>query len=646
MVFYLNFMQQKAYLISFIINRKNPMRVFLICFFLFGFSGVLMASTDSTTTIRLAEEATAYIQENGREKGLQVINDSTGPFVQGEFYVFVYDMTGVVLANALRPDLVGVNVLRYPDTEGNLYRKKIIDRAQTEGSGWIEYETRHPVTRTVELKRVYFRKSGDLVICCGYYPNKPATGQGFSDAVTALANMFLTLLNNMAVLILTAYIFSRTRIYEELMAGKRGFKNMACLVFITGLLSIYGTVSGVDIMGNIANVRDLGPMIAGFVAGPLAGVLTGLIGGTHRYLSGGESRLPCALATVLAGLLAGLFYRFNNRKFVGVKTAAIFAGAFEVLHSTLVLFLYGVHEPVWFGDFMKEFDKVLGIEKATTLPRVVVVALGVGAFAYIIDNLVRERKEQEETKRIEHELKGAREIQMNIVPKIFPPFPHNPNVELFAYIEPARNVGGDLYDFFFLGKNRFCFLVGDVSDKGIPASLFMAVTITLLRAKATPDIAPDQLLSEVNNALCQKNESLMFVTLFCGIMDLDTGEVTYANAGHNPPYQICVEDKFVQLPVGKGMALGVMENTGFENRSLKLKPGQGLFIYTDGVNEAENSQGQGFGYPRFETLLNTGCHRSCEDLVMAVIREINQFQEGVPPHDDITALAVKYIKKA
>jgi sigma-B regulation protein RsbU (phosphoserine phosphatase) len=191
--------------------------------------------------------------------------------------------------------------------------------------------------------------------------------------------------------------------------------------------------------------------------------------------------------------------------------------------------------------------------------------------------------------------KGAREIQMNIVPKIFPPFPDNPNVELYAFIEPARNVGGDLYDFFFLNKNRFCFLVGDVSDKGIPASLFMAVTITLMRTKASENISPDQLLFEVNNALCQKNDSLMFVTMFCGIIDLDTGEITYANGGHNPPYLICTDDKLIQIPLGKGMALGVMENTKFEPRSITLKSGQGLFLYTDGINEAENSRGEGFG---------------------------------------------------
>jgi sigma-B regulation protein RsbU (phosphoserine phosphatase) len=180
----------------------------------------------------------------------------------------------------------------------------------------------------------------------GYYPNKPTTpGKGFSDSFIALANMFLTLLNNMAVLILTAYIFSRTKVYEGLMAGQRNFKNMAWLIFITGLLSIYGTVSGVDILGNIANVRDLGPIIAGFVAGPLAGAITGLIGGTHRYMSGGESRLPCAIATLLAGIFAGIIFRFNDRKFVGVKTAVIFSALFEVFHSTLVLILYGVHEP-------------------------------------------------------------------------------------------------------------------------------------------------------------------------------------------------------------------------------------------------------------------------------------------------------------
>jgi sigma-B regulation protein RsbU (phosphoserine phosphatase) len=172
----------------------------------------------------------------------------------------------------------------------------------------------------------------------------------------------------------------------------------------------------------------------------------------------------------------------------------------------------------------------------------------------------------------------------------------------------------------------------------------MAVTITLLRAKATPGITPDQLLYAVNNTLCQKNDSLMFVTLFCGILDLDTGEVSYANAGHNPPYLLCAQGGPSRIPVGKGMALGIVENAVFERRCLTLRPGQGLFVYSDGVNEAENSRNEGFGYPRLEALLGANCSRSCAELVTAVIREIDQFQEGVPPHDDITALALKYIK--
>ncbi len=232
-----------------------------------------------------------------------------------------------------------------------------------------------------------------------------------------LSGLLLTGFNNMAVLILTAYVFSRTRVYEDIMARKFTVWNMSWLVGVMGVLSIWGTVSGVDVLGNIANIRNLGPIIAGFVAGPLAGVLAGLIGGVHRYFMGGDSRLPCSIVTVLAGFFAGIVYLANGKKFVGIKKAVIFAAGIEVFHSAMVLLLYGVHEPAFFANFMADFDMAWEIEKATTLPRVLVVALGVGVFAFIIDNLVRERKVKEENKRTEYELKGAREIQMNIVPK-------------------------------------------------------------------------------------------------------------------------------------------------------------------------------------------------------------------------------------
>ena len=149
--------------------------------------------------------------------------------------------------------------------------------------------------------------------------------------------------------------------------------------------------------------------------------------------------------------------------------------------------------------------------------------------------------------RIESELNVAREIQLNILPKTFPPFPHIKEVEIYATIEPAKEVGGDLYDFFFVQDGRagaasqaledkLFVVIGDVSGKGVPAALFMAVTKTLIKASASTELLPSQVLDRVNKELSQDNDSCMFVTLFCGLLDIHTGEFTYCSAGHNPPY--------------------------------------------------------------------------------------------------------------
>ena len=170
---------------------------------------------------------------------------------------------------------------------------------------------------------------------------------------------------------------------------------------------------------------------------------------------------------------------------------------------------------------------------------------------------VRELKETTAAKeRIESELKIARDIQMSMVPKLFPPFPHRPEFDLYATLVPAREVGGDFYDFFFIDDNHLCFAIGDVSGKGIPAALFMAVTRTLFRTTASKVSRPDEILSLLNRELCRDNDSCMFVTVFCAILDIRTGEVEYSNGGHNLPYFVSHAETRPLKNTG-GMALGI-----------------------------------------------------------------------------------------
>lgn len=244
--------------------------------------------------------------------------------------------------------------------------------------------------------------------------------------------------------------------------------------------------------------------------------------------------------------------------------------------------------------------------------------------------------------RIESELKIARTIQMSFLPKHFPPFPEKKSLEIFAMLEPARQVGGDLYDFFLLDDDHLLFTVGDVSDKGVPAALFMAVTKTLLKGMAGPEISPATLLAQVNNELCLENDSAMFVTLFCGVLDLRTGTVRFANGGHNPPLLLRADGTVAWLPVPPGLVLGGMEDSRYSDATLQLAPGEQLLLYTDGVTEARNPAEDLYSDPRLlQTVQGLG-QLPPRELVEAVLASVREFSGTAPQADDITLLALLY----
>ena len=206
--------------------------------------------------------------------------------------------------------------------------------------------------------------------------------------------------------------------------------------------------------------------------------------------------------------------------------------------------------------------------------------------------------------RIESELQIAHEIQMSMVPKIFPPFPDRSEFDIFAALVPAKEVGGDLYDFFFIDDDHLCFAVGDVSGKGVPASLFMAVTKTLFRATAGNGGTPGEILARLNTEICRDNESCMFVTFFCGILNIRTGQVDYSNGGHNLPYYLR-RDGVSPLENFGGISLGLVEQSPYASGRMVLRPGEALLLYTDGVTEAMDLSKTLYSDERLEQFLGT-----------------------------------------
>jgi phosphoserine phosphatase RsbU/P len=246
-----------------------------------------------------------------------------------------------------------------------------------------------------------------------------------------------------------------------------------------------------------------------------------------------------------------------------------------------------------------------------------------------------------EKERMEETLKLAHEIQMSMLPKIFPPFPERHEFDIFATIAPAKEVGGDLYDFFFIDDEHLCFAVGDVSGKGVPASLFMAVTKTLFRATAGQGGTPGEILARLNTEICRDNDSCMFVTLFCAILNILTGQVDYSNGGHNLPYYLH-RDGVRPLENAGGRALGLVEQSPYASGRMVLRPGEALLVYTDGVTEAMNSSETLYSDQRLEQFLAS--HRGCSprQTIGDLVSDVRHFAGGAPQSDDITVLALLY----
>lgn len=240
--------------------------------------------------------------------------------------------------------------------------------------------------------------------------------------------------------------------------------------------------------------------------------------------------------------------------------------------------------------------------------------------------------------RIESELHIARHIQMSLVPHTFSPFLECKNLELFASIHPAKEVGGDLYDF-FIRDNKLFFTIGDVSGKGVPAALFMAVTRTLFRSSAAHTTSPARILSIINDTILKENDTCMFVTMFVGVLDLSTSSLTFCNAGHNPPVLISAEaTRF--LKVDENLPVGVIEGFDFRQQTLQLPPDCKLFIYTDGLTEAENPERLQYGESRMLEYLSSSISDTPRDTIIGIRREVESFADGTEQNDDLSMLCM------
>jgi len=246
-----------------------------------------------------------------------------------------------------------------------------------------------------------------------------------------------------------------------------------------------------------------------------------------------------------------------------------------------------------------------------------------------------------EKERIRAELDVATKIQSAMLPCIFPAFPDRVEFDLYASMEPANEVGGDFYDFFMIDDNTLAMVMADVSGKGVPAALFMVIAKTLIKNTAQSGQSPTEVLGLVNNLLCENNEADMFVTVILGYLDIATGELTLVNAGHNPALLRCGE-RFDWLEARPNFVLAGLEDVAYQECSLRLKPGDELFLYTDGITEAVNNDNDLFGEARLLEAANHYRDLPLRQFTVSIGREVSHFAEGAEQQDDITMLMLRY----
>jgi sigma-B regulation protein RsbU (phosphoserine phosphatase) len=450
----------------------------------------------------------------------------------------------------------------------------------------------------------------------------------------SVADILISLIETACVIIVFAYVVTRTRLFTDILDKQFTLKNQIILILLFGALSIFGTYGGIKLpSGAIANIRDLGPMIAGLVGGPVVGLGAGLIGGIHRYFLGGLTDIPCALATVIAGLMGGVIYKLRKGEFPPVWQATLFAAAMEGLHMGLTLLI------------ARPYAEALAVTKEVSLPMIAANAVGVAVFALIIRNLITERKTaaekdryRRELERREYEMETAKGIQQSLLPESPPQVE---GFELAALSLPAWEVGGDFYDFISISQDKWGLVIADVSGKGVPAALFMALSRTLVRANAVGDLTASEAIQRANSLIAQDARSGMFVTLFYAVLESKRKRLNYVNAGHNPPLLLKGSAGGIILLQAKGIALGVMDDIDLEEGELELASNDTVILYTDGVTEAINEKEEQFGQERLMQVIAQSTDLPAQDLIDKIKEEVTAFAKGQPQFDDFTLVVLK-----
>lgn len=440
--------------------------------------------------------------------------------------------------------------------------------------------------------------------------------------------LFSKLISTLAVILVMAGVLAGSNLLEKFLHGEKAWKYSLIAGVMGGLFGIYGNVTGVELSGAVITVRDIGPMLAGLVGGPLGGLLGGLICGVHRYSMGGVTAQACVLATCCIGTACGFLSQRQQDRLIKPVSALALGAVMEVFHLGVVLVM------------VKPFSLALSIVRQIAVPFILVNAVGFTLLIFSILFIEKKRVLDQERSRLQSELEVATVIQRSLLPHITDTYPGRKEFSLDAFMDPAKEVGGDFYDFFFLGSDKLALIIADVSGKGVPGALFMAAAKLTLQGCIRDNADLAEAVSAANEALCANNEAEMFVTAWIGVLDIPSGRVDYICAGHNPPLLITAEDaEYVRCK--SCFVLAGMEGTRYRKESVTLAPGDKLFLYTDGVTEAEDAKHVLYGEERLQRCLRLMRDVDPDTVIRAVRADIAKHVRDYAQFDDITMLCLQ-----
>lgn len=304
-----------------------------------------------------------------------------------------------------------------------------------------------------------------------------------------------------------------------------------------------------------------------------------------------------------------------------------------------------VASALWFYMITPLFAIFLSMAFSQVQFIILATVISAGYLCYVITRSQMEKYEaqQKETARLDTELTMATRIQAETLPNIFPAFPERDDFNIFASMNPAKEVGGDFYDFFLIDDTHLGLVMADVSGKGIPAALFMMVSKILVQNYAMMGLSPKEVLESVNRQICANNPEEMFVTVWYGCLDLETGKLTASNAGHEYPVLKKAGESFELIKDKHGLVVGGMDGVKYSQYELQMDPGAKLFLYTDGVAEATNAENELFGTERMISALRIMENDSPKDVLGVVNAAVEDFVKDAPQFDDLTMMCVEFL---